>query len=145
MNSTEEFRRTVGNWAGKVADLAPLARVAIQDLAEAVIDDTHVDTGFLVGNWQPSLNAPVIDADPNGYGNGYPESKISVVLPELKQGDVFYFTNNAAYARRREYGFVGQDSLGRYYNDRGDHMIANNISRWDMIVQGAAQKLGLTT
>lgn len=144
MNQSDIFRRSLYEWAAKAGDkLDALARVACQDLAEAVIDDTRVDTGFLVGNWQPSLNAPDLSLEQEGVGNGYAQSKLGLVVSNIKSGDTFYYVNNAAYARRREYGFVGEDSLGRYYNERGDHMIGDNIARWRQIVAGAAMKIGL--
>lgn len=144
MTGTTTYRRTVAAWADKAGEqLGALARVATQDLCEDVIDHTRIDTGFLVGNWQPSLGAPLLSVDEVGSGNGYAESKMVVTIADFQAGDVFYYVNNAAYARRREYGFVGHDSLGRYYNERGDHMVSNAIAKWDIFVAGAAQRLGL--
>jgi hypothetical protein len=142
--SPDLFMKSLGEWADKAGvKLDALARVSCQDLSEAVIDDTRVDTGFLVGNWQPSLTAPTLAIDEVGTGNGYAQSKTGIVVAQIKAGDVYYFVNNAAYARRREYGFVGADSLGRVYNEPGDHMITINIARWDTIVARAAVKVGL--
>lgn len=138
------FRKSLGEWVNKVSTgLDALARVSCQDLSEAVIEDTPKDTGFLVGNWQPSLNAPTLSLDETGSGNGYAQSKTGIVVAGIKAGDVYYFVNNAAYARRIEYGFVGADSLGRVYNQRGRHMVTVNIKRWDRIVEAAAIKLKL--
>ena len=143
MNS-DLYRKTLAGWEAKVGDgLAGLARAAIQDMCEDVIDNTRVDTGFLVANWQPSLGAPVLAEDVTGLGNGYAQSKMGMVVADIEIGDTFFFTNNASYARRREYGFVGPDSLGRVYNEPGDHMVANAIGKWDIIVEGAAKRLGL--
>lgn len=140
------FRRSMGEWAARAGQrLDGLARVACQDLSEAVIEDTPVDLGFLVGNWQPSLNTPTVAVDTAGTGNGYAQSKLGLVVANIRAGDVFYYTNNAAYARRIEYGFVGEDSLGRYYNQQGRHMIGDNIARWPQIVAGAAIKIGLAS
>jgi hypothetical protein len=142
---TDLYRRSIGEWADRVdGGLGALARVACQDMAEEVIDNTPVDTGFLVANWQPSLEAPDVSLLLGAYGNGYAESRLGLVIAEIKAGDTFYFTNNAAYARRIEHGFVGKDSLGRYYNQRGRHMVVNALERWPLIVEGAAHKLGLT-
>jgi hypothetical protein len=136
------FRRSIGEWAKKTTNLEGLARVSCQDLAETVIDDTPVDTGFLVGSWQPSLNA--IDlSETEGMGNGYAQSRIGVVVSDLKIGDTFYYTNNAVYARRIEHGFVGYDSLGRYYNQKGRHMVIGAVAQWTLIVNNAAKKMGL--
>lgn len=138
------FTRTLGQWAQKAGDqLDALARVACQDLAEEVIDNTPIDKGFLVGNWQPSLNTVLNMSEAKAMGNGYVQSKLGLVVAEMEAGDTFYFTNNAAYARRIEFGFVGTDSLGRTYNQSGRHMVTIAIQRWPTIVAGAAAKLQL--
>lgn len=143
--ATDVYRRTLGEWAAKAGDqLEALARVACQDLAEETVDGTPVDVGFLVGNWQPSLNTPNLGTDESGSGNGYAMSKVGLVVTNIKAGDTFYLVNNAAYARRIEFGFVGADSLGRVYNQRGQFMVTKAIQKWPSIVATAAGKLGLT-
>lgn len=145
LGSTDLYRRSLGQWAAKAgAKLDALGRVASQDLSEEVIDGTPVDTGFLVGNWQPSLNAPTLALDEAGTGNGYAQSKMGLIVSQIKAGDVYYYVNNAAYARRIEHGFVGTDSLGRTYNQAGRHMVLAAIKRWPRIVDRAAAKIGLT-
>lgn len=139
-----QFRLSLDAWAQKTtAQLGALARVATQDLAERVIDATPVDTGFLVGNWQPSLNAPVLNLNENATGNAYAQSALVGVIPSFKAGDTFFYTNAAAYARRIEFGFVGEDSLGRVYNQAGRYMVTKAVAAWDSIVASAASKIGL--
>lgn len=141
MAGTQEFREVVGKWANKSVpeQLQAVARIAIQDTAEIVADTTPVDTGFLVGNWQPSLNAPVLEQVMGA--NGYDASAVSLVVADLELGDVFYYSNNAVYARRINYGFVGTDSLGRHYNQRGVHMIEQAIGQWSATVERAASQI----
>jgi hypothetical protein len=150
---TQAFRATVGAWAAKLseANLAGLARAAIQDLCEGVLDDTRVDTGFLVGSWQPNIGDPLMKAGPAVGGEHHvdhdaaeavAQPKIALTLIELKLGNVFYYTNNTAYAMRIEYGFVGQDSLGRYYNQAGHYMVTKNVAKWQNYVDNAAKRLG---
>jgi hypothetical protein len=137
----QQFREVVGKWAhASVPDqLLGVARIAIQDTAEIVVDETPVDTGFLVANWQPSLNAP--DLSLVLGANGYDASAAALTVTDLKLGDVFYFTNNAVYARRINYGFVGADSLGRHYNQVGRHMIETAVGYWPTTVERAAGQL----
>lgn len=142
--NTDMYRRSIGQWAKRAGDgLAGLARASIQDMAEIVIDGTRVDTGFLVASWQPGIGAPDL-SEVDGLGNGYAQSRMGVVVAQIKLGDVFYYTNNAAYARRREHGFVGYDSLGRYYNEKGDHNVIGAAAQWNLIVEAAAERLGIT-
>jgi hypothetical protein len=136
------FRRSIGEWHRKVSNIEGLARVACQDMAAIVVDGTRIDTGFLVANWQPSINAPDL-SEVDGLGNGYAQSRIGLVVAELQVGDTFYYTNNAVYARRMEHGFVGYDSLGRYYNQKGDHNVIGAVAQWTIIVEKAAIKMGM--
>lgn len=56
------------------------------------------------------------------------------VAERLEIGDVAYLSLRAAYARRRNYGFVGTDSLGRYYNDEGTGFVERTALLWPSIV-----------
>lgn len=130
------FEASIAKWFAQVGtELDGLARQSIQSLAKRVVEDTPVDTGFLRGSWQPSIGAP-------GSDDGA-ATDLGLVVAQLKTGDVLYYTNGAAYALRIENGFVGEDSLGRSYNQVGRHMVAKNIAAWDLIVGEAAAELGL--
>jgi hypothetical protein len=138
----EAYRLEVAKWASvRVREgLQAVARMAIQDTAEVVDELTPVDVGFLVASWQPGIGAPLLE-EPEGLGRGYAASKVTVTLTDMKLGEMFYYTNNAVYARRINYGFVGEDSLGRHYNQRGVHMLETAIARWPTAVEVAAQKV----
>lgn len=137
----QQFRDVVGKWAGTTVpdQLMAVARIAIQDVAEETDLLTPIDTGFLVGNWQPSLGAP--DLSLMLGASGYDPSSIGLVIADLKPGDTFFFTNNAVYARRINYGFVGADKLGRVYNQAGVHMVERAVGQWPMFVERAAQQV----
>jgi hypothetical protein len=142
--SNTQFALSLDAWQKKTAEqLAALGRVASQDLAERVIDDTPIDTGNLVGNWQPSINAPNLEVSEAPTNNVYAQSALVGTIPQLKAGDRFYYTNATAYARRIEFGFVGPDALGRVYNQAGRYMVTKAVAAWDGIVAAAAAKLGL--
>lgn len=144
MDNSTVFTLALEKWQAKVGEqLGALARVATQDLCERVIDDTPIDTGFLVGNWQPSLNTPNAEVTGEPTGNVYATSQIVATIPNLKAGDIFYYLNATAYARRIEFGFVGEDSLGRKYNQAGRYMVTKAIAAWEAIVNNAAGKLGI--
>lgn len=98
--------------------LETAAREVLQDLALDVVKRTPVDTGFLRGNWQVSINAPpssklVDSGKPEAVYAG--SSKFPAVAPQtvarvsseisrLDIGDTLYFTNNARYAAVIENG-----------------------------------------
>ena len=121
--------------------LEAVARQSIQELSSNVVKDTPLDTGFLRGSWQPSLNAPPNKKGANDPSGGRALADVAVAVADLKTGDKFWMLNNAAYARRLEYGFVGQDSLGRTYNQAGRFFVTTNVKRWAAIVRRIAAQL----
>lgn len=142
---TQEFEASLDEWAAGVrADLTAIARQAAYQLAFQVVTDTPVDTGFLRGNWQPSIGMipPPKENPPFDPGGGIAMADFAVSIANLTLGDVIHYTNACVYARRIEYGFVGYDSLGRYYNQAGRYYVTNNVAQWDSIVQAKALELG---
>lgn len=57
------------------------------------------------------------------------------LLTEMKAGDVVRWGWTVQYAMRINYGFVGYDSLGRYYNQKGRHFIEYGEMQYDRIYQ----------
>lgn len=103
---------------------------AITEFAERVEDRSPVDTGFFRANWRLGVDAPSV-ADTGGLS-----------FPAEVVGHVYYFTNNAAYARRLEYGFTGTDSLGRSYNQPGRGFVGITVMEWPDILRRAANTTG---
>lgn len=141
--STTRFRAYLGEWHHLTSGaLIGLARQSCQSVSERVIDNTTVDTGFLRGSWQPSLNE--IDEtegeeDPTG---AKVIAKLAAVIVDMELGDVFMMTNNAEYALRYEHGFVGEDSLGRTYDQAGRKVVTDAITAFPIIIAIEAAKLG---
>lgn len=137
--SNQRFTADLAKWAHDVeVSMDALARQSIQSLVENVKYDTPFDTGNLLGQWQPSINSE----PPSGLlPPGASESAISLAIAQLKAGDIYYQSNNAAYALRIEYGFVGKDSLGRNYNQPGRFFVQGAIARWPQIVTFVAADL----
>lgn len=62
-----------------------------------------------------------------------------LVLSSWDGRDTFYAGWSAAYARRMEYGFVGADSLGRVYNQRGFAFREKAVQKWDDHVEATVR------
>ena len=140
MADPQTFKATVSAWIAQRQDaLQKVARSSIQDVCDAVIEGTRFDTGNLRSQWQTSIGAPALSLAPFGHD---PQASLSIVLGQLTPGTVMYLSNNAAYALRMEYGFVGQDSLGRYYNQAGDYNVQTQVARWPMLVAKNAEQFG---
>lgn len=136
MDNSEAFKRVVLDWVAK-AKAAPIvvARETIQDMNNEIVATTPVDTGFLRASYYAAVNEI-----PSGEG-GAGTSAINAPLVTLNPGDTYVMGNVAAYARRVELGFVGQDSLGRTYNQRGRFWIAAVVGRAAQIMEAAAARV----
>lgn len=131
-------------WASKVGEQADaLARQTCQETAERVHAATPVDTGNLRGNWQPSIGGVPTEPQDSAPADAA-LADISLVCAGIKAGAVFHMANNAAYARRLEYGFVGTDSLGRTYNQAGRYYVRDTVAKFREIVDEVAADLGLS-
>ncbi|SCM71501.1 conserved hypothetical protein [uncultured Pleomorphomonas sp.] len=135
---SDQFAAALRAWADKVnGNLDGLARQTCQETAQRAVGATPVDTGFLRGNWQPSIGEmKVVEPAPAAGGD------IALVCAGIKAGDVFYMTNNTAYAKRLEYGFEGKDSLGREYHQAGRYFVRDTVAQWPSIVEQIARELG---
>lgn len=83
-----------------------------------------VDTGFL-------RNSVV------GSTTGMPTSAsepVPIALLQTAAGGSVWIGWTAAYARRMEYGFVGEDSLGREYMQPGKAFLRGAVQNWQQIV-----------
>lgn len=90
-----------------------------------------VDTGFLRNSVAASTDGmPEADSGP-------PE----LVFAKMKIGDKVWVGWTAAYARRMEYGFVGEDSLGRKYNQSGKGFLRTQVQRWSQIVDEVTKEV----
>lgn len=95
---------------------------------------------FKTGNLARSLLASTVampkvsDEIPGG-------SNIGVVAARLKMGDTVWLGYQANYARRQNSGFVGEDSLGRTYNQEGAHFVEGAVAEWERLVEEAAKEI----
>jgi hypothetical protein len=133
------------------ANLEALSRQSIMELARRMVDATPVDTGFLRGSWQPSINA-MVSLDPKKAAKAGKDKTGAVVNPKvaatvlgMKPGDKFFMSNNAAYALRMEFGFNGEDALGRSYRQPGRYFVTGTAAQWPQIVAQQAAALGLSS
>lgn len=115
----------------------------IQDLNEAIIRGTPVDTGNLRASWWAALNGR-----PPALGGGSDKSgattiaRLNLTAATIRLGDVYYMTNGAAYAMRVEFGFTGKDSLGRYYDQKPRAFVRGVMGRAQSIAARAADRVG---
>lgn len=109
-----DFEVSIDQWVQKARDRSNQAAAAIAHAAaERLKELTPVVTGTLRAGWQVEQIGP----------------------------DKWAIVNNVVYARRINYGFVGQDSLGRNYDQRGVHMVEQVIQELPDIAKRAVDNL----
>lgn len=99
----------------------------IASVPEAQGGRMPVDTGFLVNSVLASTNGM-----PGSAGQ-----PVALVLLQVQLGGSVYVGWTAAYAMRMEYGFMGQDSLGREYAQVGKAFLRGAVQQWTNIVNEA--------
>lgn len=130
-----DFDVAVAQWAEKAKDkLNDFAREFCLDIRDEIITNTPVDTGDLQSSWWESLDAP----EAHFFT---PETRPPAPVFTTVAGHVWYLMNGAAYARRIEYGFVGEDSLGRVYNQQPRAMVRNAVARAPVIAEAVLARL----
>lgn len=74
-----------------------------------------------------------------------------VVTGNLRASWTIYFKPNGfnistgvIYARRVEFGFVGEDDSGRQFNQSGRGMVARTVADLPALVETVAKRLGAT-
>ncbi|NTI22043.1 hypothetical protein G6M87_09225 [Rhizobium rhizogenes] len=67
----------------------------------------------------------------------FSDGGVELVIAGAQLGGTIYLGFQAAYAARMNYGFVGEDSLGRVYNQAGFGFIDAVSQRWVQIVAAA--------
>jgi hypothetical protein len=92
------------------------------------------------GNLYKSLLASTTGM-PNTSEGPFPGFDIGAVTAALKMGQPVWLGYQANYAARRNFGFVGTDSLGRKYNEGGDHFVEGAIAKWPQLVAQAAKEV----
>lgn len=110
--------KEVSSWVNKTLDKIDTVRTdAIKDLV------TKMSTDRDSGGYVPIKTGALRD---------------SLIVEEASNGTIIGYT--VPYARRVNYGFVGTDSLGRKYNQPGQHFLDQVVADWETIVNDYVKK-----
>ncbi|MGH2342567.1 hypothetical protein ACRC7T_13915 [Segnochrobactraceae bacterium EtOH-i3] len=97
-------------------------------------------TGNLRRSLLVSTAAMPLQAEPKvEFKEEIPDRPLAIATATLD--DTIFVGLQANYAHRVNYGFVGVDSIGRKYDQKGAHFIEDVIDRWPEIVKSAAAKV----
>ena len=137
------FQKQVDAWIKK----AEKNKLAVFRRSAEMIGEEMVKTKaqggrlpFLTGNLARSLLASTKEM-PKTSDEQFKGSNLGAVTARAKLTDAIYMGFQARYARRMEYGFIGQDSLGRTYDQKGHHFVQGAIDKWPQIVRSAAKEV----
>lgn len=142
-SETKSFAAAVGDWASKSeARITAVRRRSIELLAEEMANTTPNGgkVPFLTGNLARSLLAST-SGMPETSEDPLPGSPIGTLTADLADDQPIWLGYQAVYAKRRNYGFVGADSLGRVYNEAGLHFVEHAMGKWQEFVTAAAKEL----
>lgn len=118
-------------------------RTAAEDIAEEV-SKTVAEGGklpFRTGNLRRSLMASTVAMPLQGEAKAQFAGGDTSAIMHATLDDTIYIGFQANYARRLNYGFVGEDALGRRYDQKGAHFIESAVDKWPEIVKAAAAKI----
>ncbi len=141
-----DIRQFVAAAKGKMAEAV---LEAVQDVAEQVVVRSPFKTGFLMSAWFMTIGAPAKAEPrkkPKDFAGGDRSGAatlgaINMALLDYSLGETVYLQNAAVYARRLEYGFVGEDSLGRTYAQEPRAWVRGVLSEWPSIAMEAAKRV----
>jgi hypothetical protein len=129
-----DFVVSVEQWVSQARDRATEAfRAIATDALARVKELTPVDTGYLRANFVDVLSA---DAIPKPSA----APSVGAEIANAKIGDTIFIVNPVEYARRIEYGFVGQDARGRNVNQVGRYMVTQTVAELPQIAQNVLQR-----
>lgn len=139
------------NFAGTISDWGKAelerAEAIFQEAAKSVANDARlskadggrmpIDTGTLRRSLQASTTEmPVVSDNDVGTGNN-----VEMVIEGAQLGSTVFMGFTVRYALRQEYGFVGEDSLGRVYNQAGAGFVTAAAQKWPQLVTAAEAKV----
>lgn len=146
VGTTRGFSAAVNKWTKETEQRSQDAfQMGVLDFFMHMRDTTPIDTGFLRSSLTLGKNGAVPSGPNAEYGSVQNDVQALNVIGSLKLGDRVTMVYNATYARRLEYGFVGFDSLGRFYNQAGRFWITAAGKRYVSIMRAAATRIRNST
>lgn len=134
------FEKAVQEWIKQAdAESLDIFKDATRAMLEEVRQAVPRDTGNL-------SNSVVLSPDRNitkGRDDEVfpdPRPNDEAVLSNVELGDKIALGVRAAYAARREFGYISTSSDGTHKNIPGTHAVTATLSKWKGLVRRAAQK-----
>lgn len=139
----KSFSQSVGDWARQSEQRIDAVYGRSVELLGEEMSRTRPEGGlvpFQTGNLSKSLLASTSAMPPTSDGP-FTGSNVGLVAATLKATQAVWLGYQARYARRRNNGMVGSDSMGRTVNETGDHFVEGAIAEWPRIVKQSAREI----
>jgi len=119
-----------------INNVLPRAVIAMAQLMARTIPEGG-QTPILTGNLRNSVTIST-GGMPSVGGKDlrYTRQEYSGMGPSIAAAGQASISYRAIYARRVNYGFVGEDSLGRFYNQAGYGFHESAIAQWPTVLAG---------
>ena len=137
------FTESIDAWVAQTKERLDAVHGRSVELLGEELAKTKPEGGrvpFMTGNLARSLLASK-SGMPNTTDGPYAGSNIGLIAATLKADETVYIGYQAKYAARQEFGFVGNDALGRTYNQSGNHFVEGAIAEWPAIVKRAVESV----
>ena len=132
------------DWAQETQDeMLAVFRQAVVLLAREMTR-TRDDGGAMpkiTGNLLRSILAQVNTRVQVSSAEDFAGSDVGATVATALLGDTIFLGFQAAYARRVNSGFVGEDSLGRTFNQQGAGFVERAVNMWPQIVDRAIREV----
>ena len=147
----------MGSFSAKVKDFAEKSKAAQEAVLRSSMEDVmgrlsasqesyKTRAGAAMAGYFPKDTGHLVNtmaADVNGSGSFAVDemNDVALLINDFGAGDKMHIGITAAYAHRINSGFVGTDSLGRTYEQGGDHAVEATAADWDAIVNANVEFL----
>lgn len=129
-------------WArATTAQMTALLRNSVQQLAVEASTTIPNDGRVPVKTGNLARSVVIDNKPPQVIDVLAKQQDFSLGVAEIKPGDTIYIGWTANYARRQNYGFQGEDSLGRTFNQSGYGFAEAAAAKWPAIVAEQAAKM----
>lgn len=96
---------------------------------------------WVTGNMARSLTGALNSIVMTSAAETPPDGDAGAAIAMAQIGDFIHLGFQAGYSKRVNFGFVGQDSLGRNYNQEGAHFVEYAATQWPIMVSLAAEEI----
>lgn len=121
-----------------IQDVMDEAQTPVANGGRMPVDDGHLINSVVTELNGTQIGTTALAEDLSGSASG---ANIALLVAGIEPGDTARIGWAAAHAMRQHEGFVGEDSLGRTYNQQGKHWVDGAAANWPAHIEKNAKRL----